>query len=78
VTTTVKNIKKQWQKLKERTTYSIDDDDAIVSKETYISINGTEISVGWWYTQYTIVLTAHGAEHKLHYFATRASLVSNQ
>ena len=37
----------------------------------------TEISVGWWYIQYTIVLTAHGAE-QLHSSATRDLLVSNQ
>ena len=73
---------KQWQKLKERTTYNIDDDDddddAIFSEKTYISISRIEISAGWWYIQYTVVLTAHGAEHKLQYCATRALLVSNR
>jgi len=61
---------KQWQKLKERTTYNIDDDDATVSKVSYMLINGTEISVGWWYIQCTIVLTAHWAEHKFHSSST--------
>ena len=46
---------KQWEQLKERTTCNTDYDDAIVSKESYISINGTEIILGKWPTWCTIL-----------------------